>query len=1400
MPLISSFGAASAKGFGFAGVGPSASPIFVSATRSADGSITIEFDEPDFDGGSPILFYKVRTDPENFELTTPTSTPVPLTFDELTVGVSYDFYITAVNQLGESLPRIAAGLISTVPPDAPFNITATTNSPGTAIVSFTAPAFNGGDTIRSYYAVSDFDGISAEIFQSGSGSITVVGLTNGVDHTFTVRAVNDVGQGTASQPSNSVRPIGVPGTPNVGTVTAGVERAFVPYTAPNRDGGSTILSYTATSEPDGITGTINQAGSGTITVTGLTNFVEYRFRVSATNAIGTGPQSFLSNAIIPADVPDPPIIGSVVRGDSQVTVSYTAPDYDGGTPITSYTAVSTPGNISATVSRAGSGNIVVTGLTNGTSYTFRVFATNRIGNSNNSQASATAKPARIPDAPTIGTATRTGDTSATVSYTAPTFNGGEPITSYTAVSNPGFISALVIRSDSGSIAVTGLTAGTNYTFTVYATNAVGNSSTSSSSNSVAVGRLPGAPTNVTAARRSSQTLRITCSRPTDQGSFNVTSYIVTPSPIGPGAKTFNSTVSSPTFDFTELTNGVSYTFTVQAVNAAGTGPSSAASNSATPATVPSQMDAPVLTRLSGTSFRISWTAPDNGGDPITSYSIEQRNGDTGNLSVTGSPPATFLDVTGATIGQEYRYRIRAANSIGSASASSLDSNYYYAGEVPSTPTITASVGWNGIINISYSASTNNGGWDINNYTLSVTGGGPSASISYYNERLEITGLDPSTSYNLELTARNLVGTSAPATITGLTPRPVGEQMYTDPGTYSWECPPNVTSVSVVAIGAGGGGGWSSGGGGGGLAWRNNISVTPGNLYTVVVGFGGEPGTFIDTGGSSGGAGGNSFFIDTNTVAGFGGSGGLSGYTYNPDTGAESWTLVTGGLGGGRTSAGSSGGGNGGRGGSGYERAGGGGAGGYTGNGGNGGTNFQFGTNGAGGGGGGGAPQSGGGTDLYGTGPSGELRGGEDSISHYGWMGSEKIGWDRGYGASAQDRGGPGGVRIIWGNNRAWPITNVAEFSARSSPYTPVISVPRQISTTSLSAEIWPSTNYGGAPTTSFEIWLVLSSGTEVFGTRRLFSTSGDTLPSSLWGTQTWTGLTNGLSYRVRGELFNQFGSSGYAQSDIITLGGGRGSVYLPQYSVFDLAMKQRFPSDNTLNPQWVVPSGVTNVSVICVGAGGGGGWDGSGSGGGALRYLNNRSVTPLSAVSFFRYRGVRGDSSTAPAGEASWFISTGTVFAGGGGGGGIGANAAGGAGGTGSGGSGGGSGGRGGNGPASRGDALQGGGGGAGGYSGAGGAGGNPGVNGGAGAGGAGGGGYGGGRGSNGGGTGTYGSGTNGAGGTAASRIGGTGSPITGGQVGGGGAGGWSTSQGGIVRVVWPGNTRQYPSTDVAAD
>jgi hypothetical protein len=180
-----------------------------------------------------------------------------------------------------------------------------------------------------------------------------------------------------------------------------------------------------------------------------------------------------------AGKPLAPTIGTNTRASNVINVVFT-PGYNGGAPVM-YTATSTPGNYIFTGSDS---PIAATGMTLGTAYTFTVYATNVYGSSPSSAASNSLIYASVPLTPTVGTATIVSPTSVTVTYTAPSGNGGEPITSYTAISTPGNITGTASRSGSGTITVSGLVSGTAYTFNVYATNVLGDGPQSVASNSV----------------------------------------------------------------------------------------------------------------------------------------------------------------------------------------------------------------------------------------------------------------------------------------------------------------------------------------------------------------------------------------------------------------------------------------------------------------------------------------------------------------------------------------------------------------------------------------------------------------------------------------------------------------------------------------------------------------------------------------------------------------------------------------------------------------------------------------------------------------------------------------------------------------------------------------------------
>lgn len=275
-------------------------------------------------------------------------------------------------------------------PGAPTIGTATA-SDTQASVTFTAPVSNGGAAITGYTVTSSPGGIT------GTGSvspITVTGLTNGTAYTFTVTATNGIGTGIASTASNSVTPkasqtitFANPGTRNFGT-------------SPTLSATATSgLAPTFTSSTIGVC-TITSGGALTFVTTGTCTINADQAGNSSYSAATTVSRSFSVIAVVPGA----PTIGTATAGNTQANVSFTAPAWSGGSTITGYTVISSPGGFTATGSAS---PITVTGLTNGTAYTFTVTATNSAGTGGTSAASNSVTPFALPVA---------GAVSATVAY------------------------------------------------------------------------------------------------------------------------------------------------------------------------------------------------------------------------------------------------------------------------------------------------------------------------------------------------------------------------------------------------------------------------------------------------------------------------------------------------------------------------------------------------------------------------------------------------------------------------------------------------------------------------------------------------------------------------------------------------------------------------------------------------------------------------------------------------------------------------------------------------------------------------------------------------------------------------------------------------------------------------
>jgi hypothetical protein len=531
-------------------------------------------------------------------------------------------------------------------PGTVTNVDATAGA-ASADLSWTAPS-GGGPTTS--YKITPYIGSTAQTPTTITGSppatsTTITGLTADTTYTFTVQAINGAGSGPVSSPSNAVTPTSTtaPTAPANVTAVSASSSATVSWTAAG-DGGSPITGSTVTPYI-GTTAQTPVQVSGTAaskTVTGLTNGTSYTFKVSSTNAVGTGPQSSASNAVTPLQtIFDAATPAQIDSGDTNAVVlgvKFKSDTFGTVTGIRFYKAAANTGTHVGTLWTSSGTKLAQVTFTGETASGWQ-------------QADFSTPVVIQPD------------TTYVAAYLAPNghYSNSSPGLT-TAVDSPP-LHALANATSANGVYVYGSTASfpsdsfnaTNYFVDVR----------------FATAGPPGQVTNVSATPDSGAA-NLTWTAPA--GANPVTTYTITPY-IGSTAQPATTVTGSPpaaSASVDHLTSGTTYTFKVTASNPNASGPASDPSNPVTP-TSGALASAPLsVAAIPGSqSAQVSWSAPStNGGSPITSYVVTPYAGSTAQTPMTVDGSALTATVTGLTNNTAYTFRVAATTAAGTGTQSS----------------------------------------------------------------------------------------------------------------------------------------------------------------------------------------------------------------------------------------------------------------------------------------------------------------------------------------------------------------------------------------------------------------------------------------------------------------------------------------------------------------------------------------------------------------------------------------------------------------------------------------------------------------------------------------------------------------------------------------------------------
>lgn len=455
---------------------------------TGNAELTASWATPVSNGGSPILRYDVTAVPSagttvTMQVSLGTNT-AKLT--GLVNNITYAVSVTATNIAGTSDVATAYGTPVAAPtaPLPPASVTATGGN-AQIVVSWPPSPGDGGSPLIEYIATLT-GGAGAPVVQTVPAdtlTTTFSGLVNGTEYTVTVAARNTVGT-SAGRAAPPATPYMLPSSPTAVAATVGDGSITATWGPPATAGTGGVTGYrvAAFDQSTGTQAATTDVGATvrTATLAGLANGTSYRVEIRALSAYGaSGPATLTAIPTVPpARPPDPPTnltAADVATLSGAVELHWGAPASDGGSALTGYDLIvkdpATGAEVQHKTYPAGTTTDQVTGLSDGTTYTFNLAAVNAVGTG--VAATATAAPHPIATAPSQVrnlTGVALDEHTARLAWTPPV--AGASPTSYEVSTLPPSRTIVVPSTQTGTDVI-GLTPDTEYTFQVRALNLYG---------------------------------------------------------------------------------------------------------------------------------------------------------------------------------------------------------------------------------------------------------------------------------------------------------------------------------------------------------------------------------------------------------------------------------------------------------------------------------------------------------------------------------------------------------------------------------------------------------------------------------------------------------------------------------------------------------------------------------------------------------------------------------------------------------------------------------------------------------------------------------------------------------------------------------------------------------------